>query len=103
VKRLILVLCLLPAPAFAGSIAIQFTSGIGSATKTYTVADADLQRLVTAYQSDCNVRINGTCTLGQVLTQIALDAKAAWVAKTRAAETAAAQATLPLVTDVPLN
>jgi hypothetical protein len=102
-KQLAFAFALFATPAAAGSISLQFTATAGSATKTYTVADADLNRLVAAYQQDCNTRINGTCTLNQVLTQIALAAKDAWVAKAKSHETTEAAKTIPPVADVPLN
>lgn len=40
-------------------------------TKTYTVADADIDKIVTAYQDDANVIVNGTATKAQVWLYIA--------------------------------
>lgn len=51
-----------------GSISFTVTeTGKPDATKSYTVPDADIDRMVAAYQSDANVDINGTATRGQVL------------------------------------
>lgn len=55
-------------PAVAGSVSIQITeAGFSNATKTYTIADSDIDRIIAAYQQPANIVVNGTATRGQVL------------------------------------
>lgn len=60
-----------PLPAKAGTIVITVTTASGvcatPCTKTYTDTDANLAKVIPAYQSGCNTSINGTCTSLQVL------------------------------------
>lgn len=42
-------------------------TGQATSTKTYTIPDAQMDRIVTAYQSAANTSINGTATRAQVL------------------------------------
>ena len=84
-----------------GSISFTITqTSKPDATKTYTVPDADVDRLVAAYQSDANVDINGTATRAQVLLYIAKQ----WVKlikdKVKSVETAAAQAAVVIPADI---
>ena len=39
-------------------------------SKTFTVADNDIDNIVQAFQSDANVKVNGTATLAQVWAYI---------------------------------
>lgn len=51
-----------------GTITVQVVeAGQTTATKNYTVADAQIDRLVAAYQSAANASINGSATRAQVL------------------------------------
>jgi hypothetical protein len=51
-----------------GTITIQVVeTGQTTLTKVYTILDADVDRLVTAYQTVGNVAVNGTATRAQVL------------------------------------
>jgi hypothetical protein len=74
-----------------------------TATKAFTVADADLDRMITAYQSDANVSVNGTATRNQVLLYIA----SVWMNSTKdyikGKETAAQQAALTPVSPIGAN
>jgi hypothetical protein len=74
------------------TIAMQVTSGIGNITRTKTVTDAHLTRLVAAYQSEANASVNGTATNAQVITYIWNQAVSGWVAKVKAYEDAQAVA-----------
>ena len=65
---LICFLLLCAAPVQAGTITVQVVeTGQTTQTKTYTVADADIDKIVAAYQSGANVSVNGTATRAQVL------------------------------------
>jgi hypothetical protein len=75
------------------TIAFQITSGLGNLTRTKTVTDAHLTRLVAAFQAEANASINGTATNGQVITYIWEQAVTGWVAKVKAYEAAQATAT----------
>lgn len=97
-KKLLLVAALtaLSIPALAGSISFTITQGAGPGiTKTYNIPDAELDRLVTAYQSGANVAVNGTATKAQVIQH--------WIARfmqetiefVKGTETAAAKAAVP--------
>lgn len=69
-KRLILAIALVVAissQASAGSLSFQIVATPGTVTKTYTISDADVQRIVNAYQSGANSGVNGTATRLQVL------------------------------------
>lgn len=51
-----------------GTISIQVTeTGFSNATKTYTVPDTHIDRIVAAYQIPANASVNGTATRAQVL------------------------------------
>lgn len=55
-------------PARAGSINIQIVeSGQPNATKSYSVPDGDIDRIVAAHQQAANIAVNGTATRAQVL------------------------------------
>ncbi len=55
-------------PAWAGTITIQVVeTGQTTATKTYTLPDSQIDRLVAAYQVAANASVNGTATRMQVL------------------------------------
>jgi hypothetical protein len=45
-------------------------TGFANATKTYTLSDADLNRIVASYQQKANTAIGGTATRVQVLAWI---------------------------------
>lgn len=45
-------------------------TGFANASKTYTLADADMDRVVAAYQQHGNVAVNGTATRAQVLAWV---------------------------------
>lgn len=65
---LLAALLLCAVPAQAGTISIQVAeAGFATQTKTYTVADADIDKIVAAYQPGANVSVNGTATRAQVL------------------------------------
>jgi hypothetical protein len=102
-KRLALALALLSSPAFAGTITVSIAAPGTNGTKAFAVSDADVARLVAAYQSPCNARINGTCTKTQVLLEVALAAKDLWTAKVKSVEAAAAQAALPPPANIPMD
>lgn len=76
-----------------GSIAFSITDAIGPANKSFTVPDAQLARMIVAYQSAANIAVNGTATRGQVLNYIATK----WMSDTTAyvllQESASAQTT----------
>lgn len=64
-----------------GTITIQVVeTGQTTLTKTYTVADADIDKIVAAYQSAANVSVNGTATRAQVLNYVC----GTWAAATQA-------------------
>lgn len=51
-----------------GTISFQVAqTGQTTLTKTYTIPDAHIDRLVAAYQTPANASINGTATRAQVL------------------------------------
>jgi hypothetical protein len=84
-----------------GSISFTITqTSKPDAIKTYTVPDADVDRLVAAYQSDANVSVNGTATRAQVLLYVA----AQWIsqikAKVKSVETTTAQAAVVIPSDI---
>lgn len=80
------------------TIALQVTSGLGNLTRSKTVTDAHLTRLVAAYQTEANVSVNGTATNAQVITYIWEQAVAGWIAKVKQYE--ADQATQTAVAGV---
>lgn len=45
-------------------------TGETTLTKTYTLADNNMDDMVAAYQQDANVRVNGTATRAQVFLTI---------------------------------
>lgn len=54
--------------AHAGSVTITVAQTTNpNVTKSYTIADADIDRIVSAYQTAANVSINGTATKAQVM------------------------------------
>ena len=83
------------------TIAFQITeTGFANLSKTYTLADAQLDRVVVALQGPANIAVNGTATRAQVLnywTSTAIDALKAAV---KAYETQAAIDALPPVTPI---
>jgi hypothetical protein len=58
-------------PAQAGTVTITVVTASGtcspSCTKTYTDTDANLARIVPAYQAICNAKLGSVCTPIQVL------------------------------------
>jgi hypothetical protein len=59
---------LITSPALAGSLTVTVAeTGQTTQSKTYTVADADVDKVVATYQSGANVSVNGTATRAQVL------------------------------------
>lgn len=51
-----------------GTISIQVVeTGQTTATKSYSIPDSQIDRLVSAYQSGANTVVNGTATRAQVL------------------------------------
>lgn len=53
------------------TLAITATeTGQTTLTKTYNMADATMDLMIQAYQSDANVSVNGTATRAQVLNYI---------------------------------
>lgn len=71
-KFILLLLLLMLSPANAGTITFQVTeTGQTTATKTFTLPDVQIDRMVAAYQSPANVSVNGTATRAQVLNYIA--------------------------------
>lgn len=96
-------LTVVPYKAHAGTITITVVQGAQpDATKTFTLPDAQITRLVAAYQSLANVAVNGTATRAQVLnyvlTQVWLQSTVDFV---KGVETAAAKAAVPDA--VPIN
>lgn len=82
---------------------ITFTvkeTGKADATKTYTVPDADIDRVVAAYQNDANVAVNGTATRAQVLLQMVTSWMDEAKQKVKSKEYADAQAAVPQPTDI---
>jgi hypothetical protein len=65
----ILLLASLPAQAGSITVTVQTASGTCSSgcTKTYTDTDANLAKIIPAWQAACNTSINGTCTNLQVM------------------------------------
>ncbi len=71
---LTIILSLLASAVHAGTITFQVTEGGQStATKTFNVPDAQIDRMIAAYQNDANRSVGGTATRGQVLNFIASD------------------------------
>lgn len=69
---LALLLALVVHPAWAGTITFQVVqTGQTTATKNYTIPDAQIDRMVAAYQVAANASVNGTATRAQVLNYIA--------------------------------
>lgn len=105
-KRLgtvLLVFLLALTPAWAGTITAQVVEGgQPNATKVYAIPDAEIDRIVAAYQSDANVAVNGTATRAQVLLYVFnTEFVARLVAKVKAVEAAAQAAAI--VPPVPIN
>jgi hypothetical protein len=64
----LLLLCLTCAPSLAGTISFQITEGGQSnVTKTYTLADSQIDRIVAAYQQGANISLGTVATRNQVL------------------------------------
>lgn len=57
--------------ANAGTVTITVSTASGTCstpcTKTYTDTDANLAKIITAYQAGCNASISGICTGPQVI------------------------------------
>lgn len=72
-----------------GTISIQVTeAGQNNLTKTYTVSDANIDKITAAYQRDANIFVNGTASRAQVWLWIAENVlKAPIIAKVKAANT----------------
>ena len=62
-------------------------TGQTTLTKTYTIADADIDKTVAAYQSAANVSINGLATRAQVLNYWTQTTIAAIKAQVQSAQT----------------
>lgn len=78
-----------------GTITFQVAeTGQTTATKTFTLPDADIDRFVAAWQQDANTAINGTATRAQVLLTWAQATMDAGKAKVLAFEKQAQQAAL---------
>lgn len=78
-----------------GTITFQVAeTGQTTATKTFTVPDADIDRFVAAWQQDANTSVNGTATRAQVLLTWANSVMAQAKDKVLAFEKAAQQAAL---------
>lgn len=45
-------------------------TSFADASKTFGLSDADMTRIIAAYQQDANTAVNGTATRGQVLNWI---------------------------------
>jgi hypothetical protein len=83
-------------------VTASVTSGLHpTANKTYTMTDAEWDRIVAAYQSDANVSVNGVATYVQVLLYIFNTVLvAAMTQKTRMYETQKAVDALPPPTPI---
>jgi hypothetical protein len=86
----------------ASVVTANVTSGLhATANKTYTMTDAEWDRIVAAYQSDANTSVNGVATYVQVLLYIFNTVLiAALTSKTKAFESAVAIAALPPPTPI---
>jgi hypothetical protein len=96
-KRLLVLAFLLAAsPAFAGTVVIQITdptiNGGTPISKTFSVSSADFATWAGAYQSPCNVSINGTCTALQVWNFAAVKAAQMWISDVKSLTTPAPSA-----------
>jgi hypothetical protein len=65
------------------TISFQVTSGLGNLTRSKTVTDAHLTRLVEAYQSSANASVGGVATNAQVITFIFDEAVKNWIRAVR--------------------
>lgn len=89
--------------AQAGTISMTWTEGAttgnaSTVTKTYTVADGDMDKIVVAYQQAANTSINGVATRNQVLLY--------WISTVLVAPTQSAvqsNLTTPPIVPVPIN
>ncbi len=89
-----------------GQFAFSITNATdGTQSKTFaSFSDADMTRLIAAYQQEANVSINGVATRVQVWNYIANQVVAGWVAKVKnyeqanAVAAAAAGVTPPVIT-----
>lgn len=83
----------LATPAFATSISIQVAeTGQTTLTKTFTVSDADIDKIVAAYQTFANVDCSCVATRAQVLNYFALQTASWWIGQVRSLQ---AQQSLP--------
>lgn len=79
-----------------GTISIQVAeTGQATLTKTYTLPDAQIDRLVAAYQSAGNTSVNNTATRAQVLLVWATMLMASTVEQVSSYEQSIAAATAP--------
>lgn len=55
-------------PVWAGALTVQVVEGgQPNATKVVTLTDAEIDRIVSAFQGPANISVNGTATRAQVL------------------------------------
>lgn len=96
----LIVLCglLLSTAAHAGSITFQIVQGgFANANRTYTLSDAEIARIIVAYQRDANVSVNGTATRAQVLNYWMQQFIQGTISKVQSAET------VPVAPPTPIN
>lgn len=66
--KIILAFLLMVSPVYAGSISVTVAqNGFVNTTKSYAIPDADIDRIVAAYQIAANADLNATATRAQVL------------------------------------
>ena len=71
-KKLLIAFILFVLPAHAGTITIQVTeAGQTTATKTFNIPDAHIDRMVAAYQAEANRSLGSPASRAQVLNFIA--------------------------------
>lgn len=99
----VIALLLFAESALAGSISIQVVeTGQTTLTKTYsTIPDANIDRIVAAYQSAANTSVNGTATRAQVLNYWVTQFITKTIADVAASESNAAEQALPAI--APIN
>lgn len=83
-----------------GTISFQVVeTGQTTLTKTYTLPDAQIDRMVAAYQSAGNTAVNGTATRAQVLQTVV----AGWISATVQQVTSFEQAAAAAGAAAPIN
>lgn len=81
-----------------GTLSIQLTeTGQVTLTKTFTVADSDIDKVTAAYQSDANVSVNGSASRAQVWLYIA----GLWAAQLK--QKVQAANTVPAIVPAPIS